>query len=36
MFNTVFGDNNPWNIGSQNAQADELDFYKKLLTKIVK
>jgi len=35
MFNTVFGDQNPWNIGSSNAVADELDFYNKLLNKVI-
>ena len=35
MFNTIFGNQNPWNIGSPHAQADELNFYNKLVSKII-
>lgn len=35
MYNTVFGDKNPWNIGVANGQQAESDFYKKLVNKVI-
>lgn len=35
MFNTIFGDQNPWGIGNANAQKEELDFYNNLVNKII-
>lgn len=34
-FNTVFGSNNPWGIGHEDAQKHETEFIKNLITKIV-
>jgi hypothetical protein len=35
MFNTVHGNKNPWNIGGENGENDELDFYNNLINKII-
>lgn len=35
MFNTVHGNKNPWNIGSENGERDEFEFYKKLYKNIM-
>lgn len=35
MFNTVYGNNNRWNIGGENGEQDEIDFYNKLSEKIL-
>ena len=35
MFNTVHGNKNPWGIGGENGEQDELNFYNSLLNKII-
>ena len=35
MFNTVYGNKNIWNIGGENGEMDELNFYNDLTKKII-
>ena len=35
MFNTVYGNKNRWNIGGENGEMDELNFYNDLTKKII-
>ena len=35
MFNTVYGNKNLWNIGGENGEMDELNFYNDLTKKII-
>ena len=36
MFNTVYGNKNPWRIGGERGDLDELRFYNELTKKIIK
>lgn len=35
MFNTVYGNKNPWGIGGEDGEKDELTFYNNLIDKII-
>jgi hypothetical protein len=35
MFNTVYANKNPWNIGGEDGETDELNFYNDLTKKII-
>jgi hypothetical protein len=36
MFNTVYGNKNPWKIGGERGDLDELNFYNNLVKQIIK
>jgi hypothetical protein len=36
MFNTVYGNQNPWGIGGENGEQDEINFYNNLSENIIK